>query len=90
MDPEATRAKVYEDAHGQCRVCGKSVPWPGQLAHRIPQSRDMLKKYGARVIHNRLNLALVCGLGCNDRMSISNHPIVERDLVSSICREMEI
>lgn len=90
MDFEETKAKVYYDAGGRCEVCGRTVPWPGQLAHRIPQSGVMLTKYSDRIIHHRLNLALVCGLGCNDRVSISNHPIAEQNLASNIHRALEI
>jgi hypothetical protein len=86
---EDTKAYVYARDRGRCRNCGKPVPWPGQSAHCIPQSRAMLKKYGARVIHHPLNQKLVCGLACNDAVSISNHPVKERELVILIQEDLE-
>lgn len=84
MTQDAARTAVYTLARGKCWVCRKPVPWPGQLAHRIPQSRAMLRRYGVAVIHHPINLRLVCGLACNDAVSISNHPVQERELVRRI------
>lgn len=58
-----------------CPVCGRHYEsQAGQLAHRIPQTKGHLKRYGTEVIHHELNLLEVCSLECNDAVSISNHP----------------
>lgn len=84
MTPDDKRILVYRRDKGRCRHCGKPVAWPGQLAHLIPQSKAMLRRYGKEVIHHPLNLALVCGLACNDAVSISNHLVAENELVKRI------
>ena len=89
MTPDEVRMLVYRRAGGRCHVCKTRVPWPGQLAHKIPQSKVMMKKYGRAVIHHPLNMELVCGLYCNDRVSISNHPVAIAELVTKIRRELE-
>lgn len=89
MTPEDTRLLVYRRDRGRCSHCGKPVPWPGQLAHRISQSKAMLRKYGKEVIHHPLNLKLVCSLHCNDLVSISNHPVAEKELVERIRHELD-
>lgn len=69
----------------RCRVCGKPAT---QLAHRIPQTKQNVKHYGERVIHHPYNLAWVCGLACNDAVSISNHPVDRARLLARIYDEL--
>lgn len=65
-----------------CRVC-KIAP-SVQLAHRIPQTKAMLKKYGKAIIHHRKNLVPVCGLTCNSAVNIQHKPIEIEKLVNEI------
>ncbi len=89
MTIDEARIHVYNREGGRCENCDVRVPWfSAQLAHRIPQSRAMLRKYGRAVIHHPLNLALACSLECNDGLSISNHPEAERLLVIRIKAEL--
>ena len=62
----------YEKKGMACVHCGDIAT---QLAHQIPQDKVMLKKYGYRVVHHWLNRDPVCGLRCNAKSSIRNHPI---------------
>ena len=62
----------YEKKGMACVYCDNLAT---QLAHIIPQDKVMLKKYGYRVIHHWLNRDPVCGLACNSKSSIRNHPI---------------
>ena len=65
-------AQLQRLAHAQgwrCARCGRSLGAGAQRAHRIPQSVWALKRYGAAVIHDDLNVAAVCGNSCNDAMS---------------------
>jgi len=62
------------------------------LAHRIPQSKPNLKKYGEVVIHNRLNMgAVVAGsLSCNKKIELGKAHIAEqRELLERIYADME-
>lgn len=54
-----------------CEVCGRSInEYNCQLAHIIPQTKVNIKKYGKDVIHNELNMRIVCGLECNAKAMI--------------------
>lgn len=81
-----TREEVYLRDRGRCRYCGKPVPFPGELAHRIPQTKANLKKYGPEVIHHPGNLALVClrSTSCNDGMMVGRNKQEEEKVLSSI------
>lgn len=52
-------------------VCGKSVYTYGtpQIAHRIPQRKHLIKKYGKEIIHHPANLVSTCSLKCNASVS---------------------
>jgi len=66
-------------------VCGEPVTVNGgELAHRIPQRKWCLAKYGPRIIHHRDNLVLIHPGACNDAVSISNHPLEMERLAQSI------
>lgn len=77
---------VYHRDGGVCRFCGEIVPYPGDLAHIIPQTKSKAAMYGGEVIHHSYNLALVCSRRprCNDGMSIGYDPEGEKELVGSI------
>jgi 5-methylcytosine-specific restriction endonuclease McrA len=82
---EETRSYVFTRDQGLCVNCGRPI-YLGQpqVAHLIPQRKSMVRRYGTAVIHHPLNLAAVCSLECNDGVSLSNHPVAERELVERI------
>ena len=86
-----TRDAIYRRDHGVCRFCGNPVVYPGELAHRIPQTISNLRKYGKRRVHHPLNLALVClrKPRCNDGMMIGYDPEAEAELIKSIDNNLE-
>ena len=67
---------------GPCTVCGKKPAV--QLAHRIPQTKGNLEKYGKAVIHHRLNLMPVCGLACNAAVNIEHKPQEKAELLKRL------
>lgn len=73
------KAVLLERDHWTCRVCGQAA---NQLAHRIPQSKMNIKKYGKHVIHHSLNLVSVCSLRCNSSVIING--LEEKSLVADI------
>ena len=86
LEASELREQIFRDADYRCEVCGKSVYAYGtpQLAHRIAQTKSNIKRYGIQVIHNRLNLAPVCSLKCNDKCNIGNRPEQVKELVEKI------
>jgi len=64
--------KCYQAKGRRCVHCGKPAT---QLGHNIPQDKVSLRKYGYRIIHHWRNRDPVCGLTCNAKSSIRNHPI---------------
>ncbi len=79
------RHKKAAANHYFCEVCGKPTPlYAGQLAHRIPQRKWCVSKYSADVIHHPLNMAWVCGLVCNNLVSIAGWPVKCDKLVRRI------
>ena len=77
---------VFARAGYRCEACGESVMRFGapQLAHRIPQTKQNVTKYGLEIIHHPLNLVATCCLRCNGKVDIRNHPIIVAALVSKI------
>lgn len=63
-----TREVVFARDRGACVVCGKPAT---QLAHRVPQTKSNLAKYGKARIHSPDNLRAVCGLACNAAVAAS-------------------
>ena len=83
------REKIQLKAAAQdweCGACGRAIVWleDVQWAHRIPQSKANLKRYGKDVIHHPLNGVVVCSLECNQAVSVRNEPIWEAQIVATI------
>ena len=79
FDINERKIQIMDRDNWTCQVCGEFAT---QLAHRIPQSKMNIRKYGKRVIHHPLNLVSVCGLRCNS--SVIVHGEEERALVCEI------
>ena len=79
FDISVRKLEVLDRDHWACQMCGNPAT---QLAHRIPQTRANIRKYGERVIHHPLNLMSVCGLRCNAAAIV--HGADERALVCQI------
>ena len=85
-EAEERKQEMYVKAKGKCEVCGQAVPYGVcQLAHRIPKHQRNLKKYGKEIIHNPLNMAIVCSLACNAKvMKGSGRPLEAEELAEKI------
>lgn len=71
MDDEQ-RMEIFERDHFTC-ICQKSIMAHGtpQLAHRIPQRKHLLRRFGKDVIHHPVNMVSTCSLECNAEVSIA-------------------
>ena len=85
LEANEKKIQIYNSMCGICEVCGKIIPFSdSQLAHRIPKTKMYLKKYGKKIIHHRMNLALVCGLECNSKVNVGNNPMSVEYIVKRI------
>lgn len=68
----AMKEQIFARDQWRCRVCGAPVTTTtAQLAHRIPQSKAMIKKYGKEIIHHPGNLLTTCSLECNNKVQVN-------------------
>lgn len=69
-----TRKEVLRRSGFSCEVCGRPVSEADvQLAHRIPQRKHLIKKYGKGVIHHPCNLVATCCEECNSEASLGQN-----------------
>lgn len=72
---EAIKDLFIRDGY-KCQVCGKLGR---QCCHRIPRTKEFIKKYGKEIINHIHNLGIGCDLYCNGTMNIQNKPMrIER------------
>lgn len=75
--------KTYERDEWTC-TCGNSVYIYGtpQIAHRIPQRRHIIRKYGKEIVHHPVNLRATCSLKCNASVSTIDHDTVLKEILA--------
>jgi uncharacterized membrane protein YccC len=85
------RTRLINRARGRCEVCGKMLVNP-QVAHRVPQHKRYLRRYGKAVIHHPLNLKVVCSLRCNSAVLLdpATHPIEAEELIQRIKEDLHV
>jgi hypothetical protein len=82
------RNRIAAEQFNQCYICLKSLPFSFQLAHRIPQRKWTVAKWGKEVIHHRDNLRGVCSLYCNGRVEINPESIEAATLAAKIAQKV--
>ena len=84
------RIKMFMAADWTCKVCGKPLQeGTPQLAHRIRQSKQNLKKYGEEIMHHNFNLVATCSLKCNGRVDITFNTLEHNKLIDRIKKDIE-
>ena len=84
------REEIFAAAGYRCEVCGGWLRYgQPQAAHRIAATKANLKKYGAEVIHNRLNLAATCSSACNASVLIQHKPVRMVRLLELIAEDLK-
>ena len=88
---EEMKIQIYNEQDGFCAVCGKPLGAVWDVAHRIPNSKPNLNKWGKEIINHRLNLVGTCrgthqGISCNDASMINpaTQPVHANNLVKAI------
>jgi hypothetical protein len=87
-----TREHCWVRSAGICEAdgCAEPLDYTGfQLAHRIPQRKHFLRKYGKDVIHHRFNVRAVCSERCNAAVSIAQQPEEIEELVRQIRADLQ-
>jgi len=59
------KAAKFVEQRGRCGICRDVLDFGAQLAHRIPQRKWCIHRWGSEVIHHPDNMTLVCSLKCN-------------------------
>jgi hypothetical protein len=87
------KIKKYFAQNKCCGVCGKLIPgrnlFSSEIAHRIPQTKSNLKKYGEEIIHHDLNTVLVDSKKCNSAVLIGQKPVRIAELVEKIKKALD-
>lgn len=84
------RASVLLRANWHCEVCGNPLTDDTvQLAHRIPQRKHLLKRYGKEIIHHSLNLAATCSENCNAAVSLGENELQHKEVIEEIRKLQE-
>lgn len=87
LQAEELRRNIIIEQGNKCFVCGKGFSFNNlpQISHRIPKYKRYIDKYGAEVIHHRLNLRACCDV-CNVKVSINpcSQPIKAAELIELI------
>jgi len=81
------REDIFERDDWTCQCCGAYVGLPGkqaQIAHKIPNTIAMRRKYGSDVVNDEENVMLVCSLDCNNRVQIGNNPVLCEAVVEMV------
>jgi hypothetical protein len=76
LDIAEMKMELWHDQGGACWTCREPIGvMDGELAHRIPQRKWCLKRYGAAVVHHKLNMRLTHSGRCNDAVSMAGRPM---------------
>ena len=85
-----TREAKYTEQGGRCYICHRPVRYAFfQLAHRIPQRKWCIERWGKEVIHSPLNVFGVCGLECNAAVQM-NPDTVEAEEFAEYIRGLQV
>lgn len=87
---ESSRLDIFCRDDWTCQICGRYIGsgLQPQLAHLIPNTQLMIKKYGRDVIDHPSNVVLVCCLECNNAVQLTNNPVA-CDRLSEHIRSIE-
>ena len=80
------REYVFERDEYTCAVCGEyAMDRHPQLAHLIPNSKTMKKRYGNDIVNDNNNVVVTCSLHCNNAIQMTGSPAF-RDTIAALLR----
>jgi hypothetical protein len=89
LDIAEMKMELWYEQGGACWTCGEPIGMmEAELAHRIPQRKWCLKRYGAAVVHHKLNMRLTHSGRCNDAVSVAGKPVTMARLAMEIGAEL--
>lgn len=81
------RFEVYQQQSGRCFTCGMPMPYTEfELAHRIPQRKWCIKRWGQDVVH-----ASTVGThrgGCNSGAQLDPNSLAAEKLAATLRRDL--
>jgi 5-methylcytosine-specific restriction endonuclease McrA len=85
VEIDDTKLAVAARDGWRCVYCGCVDQSRLQLAHRVPQDRRYIDRYGSRVIHHSLNMVLACDR-CNHKAEVDpkTRPIEAQAIIVEI------
>lgn len=84
-----TKIRVFSEQGGVCFWCRAPMQMEAfELAHRIPQRKWCLGKWGRPVIHHRLNVVGTHAGSCNSHVQINPDSLQAEKLAREIRREL--
>ena len=91
LEADETKQNIIATMGYRCEVCGNPVNYfTAQIAHRIPQTRAYMQKYGKDIMHHPFNLAVTCCLKCNSAVLLNpaTNPIKASELIKIIKEDL--
>jgi hypothetical protein len=81
----------YLEQNGVCAYCGQDLLATDkvELAHRVPQRKYLLKKYGKEIIHHPLNMKLTHAGNCNAGVQLMPESLPAKRLIEKIREAIE-
>ena len=88
---EEMKRQIAQEQNGLCATCGDPLGPVFDLAHRIPKHGWMVKKYGPKVIHHRINLRATHSGRCNDAVMVSpaSRPVEAQKIIDEIMEDLK-
>ena len=84
IEAEEAKQQRIQDNNYCCEVCKERFGASElQLAHKIPKHDRYIKKWGAKIIHHRLNIVLTCSK-CNASVMINPNDNYGKALIEEI------
>ena len=68
--------------------CRERIGLDSQLAHRIPQRKWCISRWGLEVIHHPDNMVLVCSLACNAAVQLNPISLEAKALAAEIRKKI--
>jgi hypothetical protein len=84
------RTLVFSEQEARCWYCGEPLRYLHlELAHRVPQRKWCIQKWGKAAIHHRRNMVATHSGYCNSMAQLDPESKEAEALMASIRKELE-